>query len=441
MRRDANFYRASLILTLLFFSAPWAHAQEDDAPKVEVGVQFSSLSLTPPEDFLGTENKPGFGARFTYNLTDEVAFEAEGNFFTTKSRPGVSVGGRAEQLQAGVKAGKRFERFGLFLKARPGFVSFDDASRVEEEQVSFGGTPFLVPRFTRARRTHFSMDVGAVLELYPTRRTLVRFDAGDTIVRYGERNDFDPFSPSPTGFFRAPSEVRHNFLFAAGVGYRFGGGEGGRGASAPGDDDAADGTRRFEVGVQFSSLGVNEPARTFGGGVVFGGVGVNTEAGFGARLGYNLNEYVAFEAEGNFFPRKRFSDTTQGGYPLQLQAGAKVGRRFEKFGVFAKARPGFVGFTDVDELERVDTVTFGGEPFDFPVFSGHWKNYFSMDLGGVFELYPTRRVLARFDFGDTVIRYGARRDFGSAGGDFIEFQLPSETKHNFQFTAGIGYRF
>jgi hypothetical protein len=168
---------------------------------------------------------------------------------------------------------------------------------------------------------------------------------------------------------------------------------------------------------------------------------VNTEAGFGARLGYNFNEHVAVEAEGNFFPRKRFSDTTQGGYPVQFQAGAKVGRRFEKFGVFLKARPGFVGYTSVFELERIDTVDFGGEPFDFPTFSSHWKNYFSMDVGGVFEIYPTKRVLARFDFGDTIVRYGPRRDFGFSAGQFVEFNLPSETKHNFQFTAGLGYRF
>ena len=439
MRRDAHFSKALTILALLFLSAAQeARAQEEDAPKVEVGVQFSSLSLTPPEDFLGTENKPGFGARLTYNLTDNVAFEVEGNFFPTKSRPGISVGGRAEQLQAGVKAGKRFNKFGVFLKARPGVVSFDEVFHVEEEQITFEGTPFIIPRFTRVRRTHFSMDLGGVLELYPTRRTMVRFDAGDTIIRYGERNTFDSFLPN-TGVVRAPSEVKHNFQFTAGVGYRFGGG--GEQTPSTDDDDGVDETRRFEVGIQFSSLGINEPDRSFGGGVIFGGLGVNTEAGFGARLGYNINEHVAVEAEGNFYPRKRFADTTQGGYPVQLQAGLKVGRRFERVGVFAKARPGFVGFTAVNRLVSVDIVDFGGEPFEFPTFESHWKNYFSTDVGGVFEIYPSKRVLARFDFGDTMIRYGARRDFGFFGGQTIEFDLPAETKHNFQFTAGIGYRF
>jgi hypothetical protein len=438
MRRDALLTTALTIISMLFFS-PAARAQSEGVPKAEVGVQFSSLSLTPPEDFLGTENKPGFGGRFTYNLTDNVAVEAEGNFFPSKSRSNISVGGRALQLQAGVKAGKRFERFGIFAKARPGFVSFGEVFEIVEEQVSVGGTPFLIPRFSRERRTHFSMDVGGVLELYPSRRTMVRFDAGDTIIRYGERNDFGSFPPFLPVLTRARSEVKHNFQFSAGVGYRFGGGAQ---QSAPAPDVSPDETRKFEVGVQFTSLLVNEPDRSFGGPtVIFGGFGVNTEAGFGARLGYNFNEYVAVEAEGNFFPRRRFSDTTQGGYPVQLQAGAKVGRRFERFGVFAKARPGFVGFSDVSRLVRVDSFEFGGQQFPFPVFENDWKNYFSMDVGGVVELYPSKRILTRFDFGDTIIHYGTRRDFAIFGTELLTFDLPSQTKHNFQFTAGIGYRF
>ena len=57
MRRDAHFSKALTILAVLFLSASQeARAQSEDAPKVEVGVHFSSLSLTPPEDFLGTEN-------------------------------------------------------------------------------------------------------------------------------------------------------------------------------------------------------------------------------------------------------------------------------------------------------------------------------------------------------------------------------------------------
>jgi len=36
--------------------------------------------------------------------------------------------------------------------------------------------------------------------------------------------------------------------------------------------------------------------------------------------------------------------------------------------------------------------------------------YFSMDVGGVVEFYPSRRIVTRPDIGDTIIRYGISRD-------------------------------
>ena len=36
--------------------------------------------------------------------------------------------------------------------------------------------------------------------------------------------------------------------------------------------------------------------------------------------------------------------------------------------------------------------------------------YFSMDVGGVVEFYPSRRIVTRLDIGDTIIRYGISRD-------------------------------
>src|SRR2546423_746481 len=123
MNRHALPHFTALISALLVCAATVC-AQEHDAPKVEVGVQFSSLSVTPPQ-FFGTENAAGFGARVTYNLTDYFAVEGEGDIFPVGMQQTFVSGGGAEQVQFGVKVGKRFKRFGLFAKARPGFVSFD----------------------------------------------------------------------------------------------------------------------------------------------------------------------------------------------------------------------------------------------------------------------------------------------------------------------------
>lgn len=205
---------AVLILLCLFFAPDDARAQAKDAPKVEVGVQFTSLTMSEH----GSSSEPGVGARITYNLTDNVAVEAQFDLFPDGNRfRGLRNGGRIAQGLFGVKAGKRYEKFGLFGKVRPGFTSF---SAGREELVLLSPEPNLVLGFEPHRETNFATDVGGVLEFYPTRRIVTRFDAGDTIIRYGDttRSFFNGSTVQPDP---VPGETRHNFQFSAGIGFRF----------------------------------------------------------------------------------------------------------------------------------------------------------------------------------------------------------------------------
>ena len=430
MNTRALFTCHALVLVLLLLNQS-ASAQEQDAPKFEIGVQYSSLSVNLPGFFRsGTENAVGIGGRVTYNLTDYFAVEAEGNLSPSNIPTDFVTGGASQQMQFGAKVGKRWRRFGLFAKARPGFISFGET--LTPVQVESGGRPFV--QVQRERKTHFSMDVGGVLEFYPTRRTLVRFDAGDTIIRYGEHPEFQLLLPTPDTplVTTASSEVRHNFQFTAGVGFRFGGGD--EGDTSQSSSSTEGRVRRFEVGVQFSSLVLRLPS----GG--FGAPGASAEAGGGARFGFNATDNLAFEVEGNFYPRQRFGkDTAVGGYPAQAQAGVKYGRRFERFGVYGKARPGIVTFSSVSEVSGYDSFTFDGQTYFFPNFRQTSKTYFSMDVGGVFEFYPTSRILTRFDVGDTIIRY-PERDNPLTFTTAPPLRLPADTRHNLQVTAGIGFR-
>jgi hypothetical protein len=431
MKTRALFTSTTLLLSLLVLTTT-ARAQERDAPKVEIGVQYTSLSINLP-GFGGTENAPGVGGRVTYNFTNYFAVEAEGNIFPSVTQHDYTTGGDIQQAQFGVKAGKRWSRWGLFAKARPGFVSFGET--LTPVQVQSSPTVF---RFDRERKTHFSMDVGGVLEFYPSRRMLVRFDAGDTIIHYGEHAELQPVPSTDlaSAIGTAASQTKHNFQFNAGIGFRFGGGEDG---GAPQTSQTRERVRRFEVGAQFSSLVLNSPSNGFGFG--FGDEGAETEAGGGARLGFNATDNLAFEVEGNFYPRRRFGiDTAIGGYPSQVQTGVKYGRRFERFGVFGKARPGIVHFSSVSEVSGYDAFDFGGQTFFFPTFRDTSKTYFSMDVGGVLEFYPKERVFTRFDVGDTMIRY-PERDNPSSFNTTPPTRLPAELRHNLQITAGIGFRF
>lgn len=200
---------------------------------------------------------------------------------------------------------------------------------------------------------------------------------------------------------------------------------------------------RFEIGGQFSALSLRKPTPLFNSPTIVPDDFMrDNRYGFGARFTYNVTDSVAFEAEGNFFPdRDEFRDlSVPGGDMYQAQFGVKIGKRFKRVGVFGKARPGFVRFTEVSRMTGTRTVTFNNQQFTVGEFQVGKENYFSADLGGVIEFYPSRRIVTRFDVGDTVIRYGAyRRESLTLSIPFLE--RPAETKHNLQFSAGIGFRF
>lgn len=58
-----------------------------------------------------------------------------------------------------------------------------------------------------------------MFEVYLSRRWLLRFDGGDTIIRYGERG-INSFTTSPP-IIIAPPETSHNFQFSTGASFRF----------------------------------------------------------------------------------------------------------------------------------------------------------------------------------------------------------------------------
>jgi hypothetical protein len=233
----------SVALIVLFaLSVPDARAQSDER-KFEVGGQFSPLRLISRTGTVavlpcvgplpcptvttfaeGRETEPGFGGRFGYNFSKYVAAEVEGNFFP---RDRDLDGGRKTQGLFGVKAGKRFDKFGIFAKARPGFVRF-----AKGDYRSVGGCIAIFPPpiacFEPKARTNFAFDLGVVVELYPTKGTIVRFDAGDTVIRAGAHNVVAIQVPAPGSLtairlvvIPVSAETTHNFQGSVGFGFRF----------------------------------------------------------------------------------------------------------------------------------------------------------------------------------------------------------------------------
>ena len=169
-----------------------------------------------------------------------------------------------------------------------------------------------------------------------------------------------------------------------------------------------------------------------------------TEAGVGARLGYGVNRHVTLEAEVNFFPREAevTSEDFTGSRKLQGLFGVKAGKRNEKFGLFAKARPGFVRF-GAGELQGSGGCIAVLAPTPSGCFSVDelGRTDFALDLGGVVEMYPTERSILRVDLGDTVLRSKEHYVPVLSLPAPVIVPVPARTTHNFQGSVGFGFRF
>lgn len=169
------------------------------------------------------------------------------------------------------------------------------------------------------------------------------------------------------------------------------------------------------------------------------------ETGFGGRFTYNINKNLAIETELNFTPSTRTAQELaeagigrtgpfSGGEKTQVLFGAKYGIRKKKFGVFGKVRPGFIHFNAFPYITDIFKIYLpSGELKDMLIISTEKPaTFFNVDVGGVFEYYPTKRTIVRFDMGDTIIRYNRQEP--------KEFN-PTFTRHNLQMSLGFGFRF
>jgi outer membrane protein with beta-barrel domain len=184
-----------LLLTLVLHGSVIAQSEES---KFEVGAQFSVIG----REASGVATSIGGGGRVTFNLTKYLALEGELNYFPSAGFNNA----RSFQGQFGVKSGLRFDRFGVFGKVRPGFIDtkYDFRTFCIPFPCPPGSTCLASPCFPASftvANTDLSLDVGGVLEFYPSKLVTVRFDVGDTVVNR--------------------SFATHNLQIGAGVGFRF----------------------------------------------------------------------------------------------------------------------------------------------------------------------------------------------------------------------------
>jgi hypothetical protein len=156
----------------------------------------------------------------------------------------------------------------------------------------------------------------------------------------------------------------------------------------------------FEIGIQLTGVHLHKIHET--------------PYGLGARLLIHLTEHFSFDSEVVHYPENtsgNFGETT-------VLFGVKDGWRSDRLGVFGKARAGL--------------MHFGGAYFDVRL---ERKTFFTIDLGGVLEYYPSPRTAFRIDLGDTIVFYGSQALIRGPGSP------PLGTVHNFQPALGFSFRF
>jgi hypothetical protein len=78
---------------------------------------------------------------------------------------------------------------------------------------------------------------------------------------------------------------------------------------------------------------------------------------------------------------------------------------------------------------------------------------FSLDVGGVAEIYPSKRIVVRFDVGDTIANrrepivfidspiFNGQQPPIFFGQSFLAIPGRTIATHNLQLSAGVGFRF
>ena len=160
-----------------------------------------------------------------------------------------------------------------------------------------------------------------------------------------------------------------------------------------------------------------------------------SNSGFGGRFGYNITRYLAAESEFDFFPQKRLVLNSMDSSIIRYYDsrrweglfGVKAGIRSRHIGIFGKARPGFF-YISPGKFYLDPRVRLIRAPEE-----AQSQLRFAMDLGGIVEIYASKRSFVRIDLGDTMINFKR-----SPLGDISNKDILS---HNLQLNVGVGFRY
>ena len=364
--------RYALPLFWVLLLAPLAPAQQFTRQELGLGVQSQTASLyvdvapSAIPDYIGPRHIfAGPFGRYTLNLAPSLALEGSLGYLPGyQTSFGVDNGHETLAL-AGVKAGWRRHRIGLFGKIEPGFASFSPGLNVQ-----------IHPNQPNdyQRRTNFALDTGGVLEIYPSDRTILRFDVSQTLIA-----EYDQVLVRAPGFLDIhDGHLADHLGLAVSLAHRFG--------AFHDEAESTPARQPIDIGVLYS---LQQRLH-----LSFAQMQANT--GGGAFLSWNFSRWLSFDTTGFYSPHKDgFIFPQDGGTTTDAFAGFKAGIRRGHMGYFAKLRPGMIQFSRTVWRENSPAI--------------NWEKTtdFALDSGGILEVYPARHLLLRAEAGNTYIHYHA----------------------------------
>jgi hypothetical protein len=157
-----------------------------------------------------------------------------------------------------------------------------------------------------------------------------------------------------------------------------------------------------------------------------------SEAGIGARITFNVTDYLAAEGEFGHYPLDR-SASSRGfktHHRNSFLFGVKSGMRLRRLGFFGKINLGRMRFSRASGIVTCPAV------YPLPlgcVISLFGETAVATDVGGGVEFYPSSDIVLRVDVADRILHFpGPYLDADPVG---------SLTSHNFHTTIGVAFRF
>ena len=204
VRLDRSIAVSVVLITVLTGRA----SAQSSADAFQVGAQ---LAVARSGQFESSEL--GIGGRVSWHPVAMLGFESEIDLYPADF-PGNGVPFSTRRVEAlfGVTAGPRLARVRPFAKLRAGFLRYSPPT------VGFPCLAIFPPPLNclmAAGGTRAIFDVGGGVEVFTGRRTFIRIDAGDRMVRYPGPSFVDGLSLRESGF------VGHDLRCGFGGGLRF----------------------------------------------------------------------------------------------------------------------------------------------------------------------------------------------------------------------------